>query len=163
MHVVILRPCMVYGRGGRGNLDRMAHSIAHGRFPPLPKTHNRRSLVHVDDLISAMRLVLERPEANGKSYIIASHEAPSGRELYDAIRAALGLPSISWAVPGVSLTMAGLMGDAIERIGRRPFAINSEAVSRLLGSAHYSPSLIEKELGWRAKVSLNQGLNEMLG
>ncbi len=162
MHVVNLRPCMVYGRGGRGNLDRMAHAISRGLFPPLPETHNRRSLVHVEDLVNAIRLVTARPEANARTYIVASQEAPSGRQLYDAIRSTLGLPAIRWSIPASSLQVAGLIGDALGWAGRRPFPINSEAVDRLLGSAHYSSALIERELGWVARVPLHQGLKEML-
>jgi nucleoside-diphosphate-sugar epimerase len=33
---------------------------------------------------------------------------------------------------------------------------------RLLGSAWYSPSRIERELGWQARISLVDGLSEML-
>jgi hypothetical protein len=41
--------------------------------------------------------------------------------------------------------------------------LNSEVVSRLLDSACYSPERIERELGWRAKLGLVEGLREMLG
>lgn len=47
MHVVNLWLAMVYGHGGRGNLERMARGIRAGWFPPLPETGNRRSLVHM--------------------------------------------------------------------------------------------------------------------
>ena len=57
MHVVNLRLAMVYGSGGRGNLERMGRLVRRGLFPPLPETGNHRSLVHVDDVVSAMRVV----------------------------------------------------------------------------------------------------------
>jgi nucleoside-diphosphate-sugar epimerase len=38
-----------------------------------------------------------------------------------------------------------------------------EIVDRLIGSACYSPARIERELGWRARVDLAEGLREMLG
>ncbi len=41
--------------------------------------------------------------------------------------------------------------------------LDSEALGRLLGSACYSPARIERELGWRARVGLDEGLREMLG
>ena len=47
---------MVYGPGGRGNLERMAALVRRGWFPPLPETGNRRSLVHVSDVVAAIRL-----------------------------------------------------------------------------------------------------------
>ncbi len=60
MHVVNLVLSMVYGYGGRGNIERMARGMRAGWFPPLPETGNKRSLVHVDDIISAIRRVAER-------------------------------------------------------------------------------------------------------
>lgn len=157
MHVVILRLAMVFGRGGRGNLERMARGIRAGWFPPLPETGNRRSLVHVDDVVSVMRLVAEAPAANGRTYIVADPRAYSGREIYDAIRAASAAGAVSpeatfrWSVPAGVLRVAGRLNG---RLG--------EIIDRLIGSACYSPARIERELGWRAKVRLEAGLREML-
>lgn len=162
MHVVNLRLAMVYGAGGRGNLERMGRLIRRGLFPPLPETGNHRSLVHVDDVVSAMRLVAVDERAAGKTYIVAHPEAPSGRQLYDAIREAVGLPRCSWAVPAGTLTIAGRLGDWVGRLTGQRLPLDSEVVARLLHSAWYSPARIEHELGWRAKVSLVDGLTEML-
>jgi len=99
MHVVNLRLAMVYGSGGRGNLERMGRLVKRGLFPPLPETGNHRSLVHVDDVVSAMHLVAGDSRANGRTYIVANLHAPSGRGLFDALRLAQGLPPCNWSVP----------------------------------------------------------------
>lgn len=162
MHVVNLRLAMVYGRGGHGNLERMARMIEKRLFPPLPETGNRRSLVHVDDVVRAVRLVASRPEANGRTYIIADPQPYSGRQIYSAIRSALGAPAAKWAVPAAWLRGGGRLGDLLGKVSGRQLPLNSEVVERLLGSACYNPHLIEKELGFRAQVGLEQGLREML-
>lgn len=163
MHVVNLRLSMVYGAGGRGNLERMGRLVARGLFPPLPETGNRRSLVHVDDVVAAMRLVADDPRAGGGTYIVASQEAPSGRQLFDALRAAQGMPPCRWAVPAPLLRLAGHVGDGLQEVMHRRMPLDSEVVARLLGSAWYSPARIERELGWQARTSLAEGLKEMLG
>jgi nucleoside-diphosphate-sugar epimerase len=164
MHVVTIRPPMVYGRGAPGNLARMARGIRAGWFPPLPETGNRRSLVHVADVVAAMRLVAERPEANGRTYIVADPQAYSGRALYDALYAAVTvLPAPIYRVPAGVLQVGGKMGDVLGWVLRRPLPLNSEVVERLLGSACYSPARIERELGWRVQVGLAEGVREMLG
>ncbi len=163
MHVVNLRLAMVYGSGGRGNLERMGRLVRKSLFPPLPETGNRRSLVHVHDVVSVMCQVAEDDRANGRTYIVASHEAPSGRQLFDALRAAQGLQPCGWAMPGGLFRLAGRAGDVIERLAGRRMPLDSEVVTRLLDSACYSPVRIEKELGWRAQVPLAEGLREMLG
>ena len=163
MHVVNLRLAMVYGSGGRGNLERMGRLVQRGLFPPLPETGNHRSLVHVDDVVEVMRLVAEDDRANGRTYIVAAAEAPSGRQLYDALREAFGMSRCRWTVPEFALRLAGRCGDGLETVMRRRLPLDSEALDRLLGSAWYSPARIERELGWRARVSLADGLREMIG
>lgn len=163
MHVVNLRLAMVYGAGGRGNLERMGRLVRRGFFPPLPETGNHRSLIHVADVVAAMRLVANDARANGRTYIIAAHEAPSGRELFDALRAALGMRPFTWAVPRFLLEFAAAGGDLLEALVRRRMPVDHEVLHRLLESAWYSPARIDRELGWRTRISLPDGLAEMLG
>lgn len=163
MHVVNLRLSMVYGSGGRGNLERMGRLVERGLFPPLPETGNHRSLVHVDDVVSAMCLVADDERACGRTYIIANQEAPSGRALFDALRHAHSLPPCNWSVPASLLQLAAGVGDGLEILARRRLPFDTETLDRLLGSAWYSPGRIGRELGWRARVSLAEGLAEMLG
>lgn len=162
MQVVNLRLAMVYGAGGRGNLERMARLVARGFFPPLPETGNHRSLIHVDDVISAIRLVVSDQRASGGTFIVASQEAPSGRALFDALRAAQGLPECNWSVPANLLRSTANLADFFENFLKRRLPFNNEVLTRLLDSAWYSPSRMERLLGWRAKVSLVDGLREML-
>jgi UDP-glucose 4-epimerase len=163
MHVVNLRLAMVYGRGGRGNLERMARGIRSGWFPRLPDTGNKRSLVHVDDVVAAIRFVADAPEANGCTYIVADPRPYSGREIFDTISRALPRRAFRLQMPALLLRAGGAAGDLLARLAGRPMPINSEVVERLLGSACYSPARIERELGWRARIGLADGVCEMLG
>ena len=162
MHVANLRLAMVYGAGGRGNLERMATLVRRGWFPPLPESGNRRSLVHVSDVVAAMRRGADDPRANGRTYIVADSRTVSGRGLYDALREVLGMPAIGWAVPRAALEGLARFGDVLEAVGGRRLPFDSEVLDRLLGSACYLPTRIENELGWRAEVPLPDGLREML-
>ena len=162
MHVVNLRLAMVYGHGGRGNLERMARGIAAGWFPPLPETANRRSLVHVSDVVDAMRLVAAKTAAKGKTYIVADPQAYSGCKIYDNICVALRKPLPNRRIPVKLLRLGGRLGDVAGALVHKPMPFNSEIVARLLDSSCYSPARIERELGWRAKVSLRAGVEEML-
>lgn len=152
MHVVNLRLAMVYGHGGQGNLERMARAIRTGWFPALPETGNKRSLVHVEDVVEVVRMVAESPKANSKTYIVADSQAYSGREIYLAIRTALGMSlAPTFTVPAGLLRTAGQLNTRL-----------AEVVDRLIGSACYSPARLERELGWRARIGLADGLREML-
>ena len=165
LEVTNLRLAMVYGNGGHGNLERMARAIQLGWFPPIPETQNRRSIVHVEDVVRLIHMLQDRRPviANGKTYIVADSKAYSGREIYDAIRRSLGKSSIKWSVPRGLLKTGSFLGDQLESLLHRPVPFNSEIFNRLLGSACYSASKIEEELGWKAQIGLREGIQEMLG
>jgi hypothetical protein len=57
--------------------------------------------------------------------------------------------------------LAGL-SDGVEALLKRRLPFDTEVLDRLLRSAWYSPGSIEGDLGWRASVSLNDGLREMM-
>lgn len=163
MHVAVLRLTMVYGSGGRGNLERMGRLVRRRLFPPLPETGNHRSLVHIKDVVAAMCLAADDDRARGRTYIVAGPQAPSGRQLFDAMRKVLELPECRWAVPQSAFRLGALCGEGLEAILRRRMPLDIEALDRLLGSAWYSPKRIERELGWSAKITLEEGLREMFG
>jgi nucleoside-diphosphate-sugar epimerase len=162
MHVCCLRPALVYGPGVKGNLLRMMGAVDAGRFPPVPDTGNRRSMVHVDDLVQAAKLAAEKPAANGKTYIVTDGRNYSTREMYVMMAETLGRKVPSWTVPAWLLRGGGYIGDLIGRITGRRFPVDSEAIARLLGSACYSSRKIELELGYRPVRDLGSALPEMV-
>ena len=161
MHAVILRLAMVYGPGSRGNLERMMRLVQKGQFPSLPETGNRRSLVHVDDVIEAMLLAAHHPSAAG-TYIVAHPDATSGRVLFVTMCEAAGRPVPSFEIPAWLLRMAGRVGDTAGALVGRRMPLDSQAVSRLLDSACYSSKKLIRELGWQPRIDLRNGLRTLV-
>lgn len=162
MHVVNLRLSMVYGSGGRGNLERMGRLVRRAIFPPLPETGNRRSLVHVDDVVAAVLAVANDERAAGKTYIVCGPEAPSGRQLFAALREVSGMKPCSWAVPVRLLQLFAGVGDGLGKLFGRRLSFNGEVLQRLLDSACYDGSRIQADIGWKPIVHLKEGLREMM-
>jgi len=147
MHVSIIRPSLVYGPGVKGNLQLMLSGIKRGWLPPLPETGNRRSMIHVDDLVRAILLVAEDKRANGEIFIATDGTPHSSRDIYNAMCDMLGRPIPKWSVPKILFDIAGLAGPRIK------YKIN-----KLLCDECYSSTKIE-ELGFKAKKSLKD-MNE---
>lgn len=137
MHLSILRPALVYGPGVKGNLLSMIKAIDRGWFPPIPEIHNQRSMVSVQDVAHALIACAENPVANRKIYTVSDGVLYSTRQLYDAIRAALGLKPRKWAIPRLLLEFP-------ENFSR----VYARKLNKLLGSETYSADLIKAELGW---------------
>ena len=74
---VVLRLCMVYGPQAKGNIEKMIEAVRRNRFPPLPEMGNRRSMVHVQDVVQAAVLAGTHPAAVGQAY--STRERGDGR------------------------------------------------------------------------------------
>lgn len=162
MRTCVLRLPLVYGPNPNGNVMRMIAAIDRGRFPPLPETGNRRSLVHVEDVVRALSLVSAHAAASGKVYLVTDGQTYSTRDIYVAICKALGKSIPRWTLPASVLTAGGRIGDAVEMVLRRTAPFNSGAVDKLLGSAWYSCSKLQRELGFAPAYTLERALPEMV-
>jgi UDP-glucose 4-epimerase len=161
-HACVLRLPLVYGSGVKGNLLRMMAAIDRGRFPPLPETGNKRSLVHVDDVVQAALLAADNPKANGQIYIVTDDQVYSTRQIYSLMRTALGKAGAHWSVPQAMLQTGAKLGDFIGRLRGRRFVFDSVALDKLLGSAWYSCAKIKRELGYQPTHTLGDSMNEMV-
>ncbi len=162
-HPVVIRPSMVYGMTAKGNLPKMIQAIASGRFPPLPEVGNKRSMVHVDDVVSAAILAAEQPQAAGQVYIVTDGCGYSTRQMYAWICEALNRPVPGWNCPVSALQWLAKIGDGIGSMRGRRFIFDSDGLQKLLGSAHYSSVKIERELGFIPQRNLHQSLAEIVG
>lgn len=162
MHVCNLRPSLVYGPGVKGNLLRMMEAIEAGRFPPLPDTGNKRSLVHVGDLVQAALLAATSPASRGRTYIITDGKDYSTHEIQAALFQALGRDMPRWALQAWMLRTAGCFGDIAFKIFGKKLPVDSETVQRLLGSAAYNCTRIRRELGYLPTFDFRTALPEMI-
>ncbi len=72
----ILRPVLLYGPGVKGNLALLARAAA-TRLPlPVKDFSNRRSLLGIDNFISALAFVLATPATIGETYVVADPGIP---------------------------------------------------------------------------------------
>ena len=147
MHVSIIRPSLVYGPGVKGNLRLMQTGIERGWFLPLPEVNNRRSMIHVDDLVQALILVAEDDRANGEIYIATDGHPYSSRQIYETICTVLGKVIPQWSVPNVIFTIVSRLSSRLRY-----------KIDKLLGDECYSSKKLQS-LGFKAQRSLRE-MNE---
>lgn len=161
MHSVNLRPALVYGPDMKGNLARFIETVRRGWMPPLPETGNRRSLVHVEDVVQAILLAAAHPAAAGQTYLVTDGRSYSGRELYAIVCRALGRSVPRWAVPASVLgSSARLMDGLLWLAGCRDRKFQT-ALNKLLGWNCYDSGRIVRELGYRPTRTLASALTEL--
>jgi nucleoside-diphosphate-sugar epimerase len=152
MNVSIIRPALVYGPGVKGNLAEMLLGIKKGWFPPLPENGNRRTMIHVDDLVRIMLLVELDERANGEIFIATDGNIYSSNQIYRAICKSLDVGIKKWVVPTFLFFLLSKIGDLINVF--LPFPFNTYRYKKLLGDECFSSKKIEKKLGFKASHSI---------
>jgi len=147
MFISIVRPALVYGPDLKGNLKLMLEAIEKGWFPPLPRVKNRRSMVHVDDVVDALKMVSLDSRANGEIFIVTDGKTYTSREIFDAMCYVLGKPIPAWSVPYFMFSLAAFFSSNMK-----------QKIFKLLGDEYYSSEKIQS-IGFKAKRSLRE-MNE---
>jgi nucleoside-diphosphate-sugar epimerase len=115
----ILRPVPLYGPGVKGNFGLLLRA-AQSRWPlPVKDFVNRRSLLGVDNLVSAIEFVLSAAAALNETYIVADPGTPPRlAEVMAILRQALGRRPMIFALsrPTVEMPMRFLRPDLWERL-----------------------------------------------
>lgn len=148
--VVTLRIPLTYGPGAGGNFRALVRLADSGWWLPFGAIENRRSFVHVDDLVEALLLSAAHPEAPGKTYLVAHPEPVSTARLVESMRAALARPRRLFAV-----------APALLEFGASAFGLGAR-MRRLTRSLEVDPSSLIRELGWRPGVALDAGIRASL-
>jgi len=160
MHVSIVRPSLVYGVGVKGNLRMMLNGIDKGWFPPIPDTHNRRSMIHVDDLVRVLLLLSKDKRASGEIFIATDGHDYSSRMIYEAMCKAVERKIPRWRLPNVFFNSLAMLGDFLKRY--IPFPFDSYRYQKLLGDECFSSHKLQTLLEFKPNDSLYDVLPSMV-
>ncbi|MFT5173791.1 MAG: UDP-glucose 4-epimerase [Gammaproteobacteria bacterium] len=162
MHTSILRLPLVYGPGVKGNLDRLLKAVCKRRLPVFPEFGNRRSMVHVADVVSAALAAAEQRCAAGQTYLLCDGQRYSTRAIQLSMYAAVGVQHPVLRLPRVALRVIANVGDLLQVLGMKAAPFNSSLLAKLAESACYDATRARAELGWSPQHTLDEALPSML-
>jgi len=142
----ILRPPLVYGVGVKGNFLRLLKLVQRGM--PLPRVANRRSMVHVSNLVDVVCLALVHEQARNQVFHVADPTPVSTSELVIHMATGMGRGSRLLPVPQNLLTQLG------RAIGKQ------EEMRRLVDSLTVSIEKAKTHLTWTPRVSTADGVKQ---
>ncbi|MBF0216804.1 MAG: NAD(P)-dependent oxidoreductase [Candidatus Omnitrophica bacterium] len=137
----ILRPCMVYGPGEPHALDKIFGFIRK-RLIPIPGLRDvtdKLQLVHIDNLVHAMFLAMEKEEALTGTFTIADKEIITIREFVKIASEELAVPG-PVVIPGWMFKIAFII-PAVKIKYDRIFKNRTFDTSRAVNVLGYSPSV----------------------
>ena len=148
----IIRPVVIYGPDAKANI-RLLIRLASLPLPlPFAAFGNRRSILGIDNLVSAILFVLDRPATLGETYLIADPAPVALRDIFGMLRRARGRrPGLLYVPPALfrmALTMVGhrylweRIGDELvvdtskfESLGWRPVRDTYDGLAAMLRDA----------------------------
>jgi 2-alkyl-3-oxoalkanoate reductase len=160
--VVVLRPGFVYGPRDRTVLPKLIASLRNGEMRYLGGGKRALNTIFVRNLTDAVFLAVEKPQAVGQIYNLTDGEFVSKRRFIEAVADGLGLPRPTRSLP---LWVARLLAWSMERQARKSGATKppklTQARLKFLGlNLDYSIDKAKRELGYRPRVSFDDGIRE---
>lgn len=150
MELVIIRPPLVYGPGVKANFEVMMRCLERGFPLPLGAiTHNRRSLVALENLVDLIVTCLEHPNAANQVFLVSDGEDLSTAELLSRLGERLGKPARLFRVP---IGLLGLSATLLNRPG---------IYQRICGSLQLDIGKTRQLLNWTPPVSVDEGLRRV--
>jgi nucleoside-diphosphate-sugar epimerase len=148
LELVVLRPPLVYGPGVKGNFLRLMKLVARGMPLPLGGVANRRSLVYVGNLASAIERAACTDRSVQGTYLVSDGEDLSTADLVRRLGDALDRRARLFTLPPALLHALG------RALGRR------DEVTRMIESLRVDCSAARRELQWQIPFTVEQGLKE---
>ena len=157
---VIIRPPNVIGP--RQKELREAIRLVKKRIKPLVGTGEpQTSLCFVRDVVEALILAAERPEADGRIYFLAYPRPYAWTEITDAIQEALGVRRILLKVPYRAQLLVASASEAAARLtGGKPGLTRMNVRAGRKYYWIYDGSRIKKELGFEPGIGLKEAIRE---
>jgi len=154
---IILRPGVVYGPTDRAVLP-LFQAAERGVLPLVGRRDAAYTFIHVDDVVRTIVSAIERSDAAGTVFV--GHPTPvSGRDLLDAIQAAIGRTARVMAIPMPLTRVAAIVAHVAGRIAGTPMALNLWRYAELEAEGFVCRvDRMRDELGVTASVSLLDGM-----
>lgn len=160
LNSVVLRLPVVYGARDRGNVSKLIEAIKRGRYFVVGDGRNLKSMVAVENVVDAALAVADDERASG-TYLVTDERPYTQAEIAETIAGLLGR-SNPRRLPRWPLLLAGRAADLVSSLTGIPLPISADRISKLSNNTRFSAARIERELGFKPRVELREGLAEVI-
>jgi UDP-glucose 4-epimerase len=159
----LLRFGMIYGPGFEEGYFDVFRYLQKGKMMVFGSGENRVPLVHADDAVRAVLAALDAHMLFCRAYNIVGEEEPTQEELLGMAAKALKVPAPKKHASLAFVQAASGVGSLLSALGMaRSFPFDAENICQLTLDRAYSTSRARRELGFEAKVKLEDGIKQMV-
>ena len=109
--LIVIRPPLIYAHDAPGNFSKLLMLIKLGQFLPFGCTHNQRSFIAIENLVSFITACIYHDTKINETFLIADDEVISTKQLIQCVSSGMGKSMILLPVPTKLLsTLADVTG-----------------------------------------------------
>ncbi len=148
--VVIIRPCLIYGKGVKANFQNLVNMVKKQIPLPFGSVHNKRSFVSVENVCDLISCCATAPQAAGQIYLISDDGDLGLTEVIQLISHSLKIKSTLIPIP------VTVMNLGFKVIGKGEFS------RRLFSNLQVDIGKTKNQLNWKPPYTTSAGLEKML-
>ncbi|MBF0328445.1 MAG: NAD-dependent epimerase/dehydratase family protein [Nitrospirae bacterium] len=151
LETVVLRLPLVYGPGVKGNMLKLMEYI-HRKMPlPFGCIKNKRSLIGLENLTHAITTASTHADAAGHMFLLSDGQDISTLELIKRIADAMGIKPLLINIPESFFTAISVAMPPLRPV-----------LERLTGSLAVDSSKFRRIIGWKPKLTVDEGIKSMV-
>ena len=148
LDLTIIRPALVYGPGVKANFLSIMKWVNKGLPLPFGSINNARSFVSIYNLADLINTCLKDPHSVNQTFLVSDDEDLSTKELVIRLSNAFNIqPRLISINPDYLIWFSSLIG-------------KKDVASRLCQSFHLDISKTKETLGWKPKMTLDEGFKK---
>ena len=155
--VVVIRPANVYGPFSNPWTIRPVKLVNSGQMILINQGTGLCNCVYIDNLIDATLAATKRDQSVGEAYVISDGIGVPWKKFFGYYAQMAGKPKIRSVPEGVGKAIA-LGMEMASKLTRRPPKITRQVVRFLTSQACFSIEKAKRELGYRPRFSLEEGM-----
>ena len=152
--VYILRPCMIYGNGNKGNLKLLYQWVSKGIPWPLGAFKNYRSFCSIENLLFIIKELTDRCDIPSGVYNVADDLPLSTNDVIRLIAEAKDKKAKIWNLNKSFIIVIARIGDLLK------LPLNTERLQKLTENYIVCNDKIKKALGKPLPITSIQGLRQ---
>jgi len=156
----IVRPCVVFGEGNRGNVWTLATQVATGRFRFVGDGANKKSMSYVGNIAAYLAAAVDAgPGVHLTNY--ADGPDLTTRELVTLMAQQLGVEVSARPIPLPVGILAGRVFDVAARLSGRTFPVSAVRVQKFAAETTVDASAVDRS-GFVRPYDIVEGLQRTL-
>lgn len=163
INFVIFRPTRVYGPGETRTMYDLLKAIKKNKFFIIGKGGNLFNLIYIDDLISAVTKaadIAKKTKKPSKKIYIISNDKPSTMKEFSYMASTILNVKKPKSIPIFLANTIALPFEIISKFTKTKPLLTRSRVKTLISDRSFDVIKIKKELNWKPKVSLEEGVKK---